>query len=105
MLPLNPPVPPGPTAAAKNLALQGGNSDAVFQIENDGTLSTVIIGQTTTITGGGALGAEGKVLHLSISDFTVDDFGKLYRSCDNCKSMYKRHVTLTGITATLSEVL
>lgn len=121
---------------------EGGDSDAVFQIENGGSLSNVIIGpnqiegvhcqgactltnvwwsavcedaftiknqeagETTKITGGGAFGAEDKVLQhngggtLAVSGFTVDNFGKLYRSCGNCDTMYERHVTMDDITAT-----
>lgn len=121
---------------------EGGDSDAVFQIEEGGTLSNVIIGpnqiegvhcqgactlenvwwsavcedaftiknqdagDTTYIKGGGAYGAEDKVLQhngggsLEVSDFTVEEFGKLYRSCGNCDSMYERHFTVTGSTAT-----
>ncbi len=120
---------------------EGGDSDAVFQIEEGGSLSNVIIGpnqiegvhcqgactlnnvwwsavcedaftvknqdagDTTYITGGGAYGAEDKVIQhngggtISISGFTVDDFGKLYRSCGNCDDMYERHVILDSITA------
>ncbi|POS78921.1 pectate lyase [Diaporthe helianthi] len=121
---------------------EGGESDAVFQIENGGTLKNVIIGpnqiegvhcqgactlenvwwpqvcedaftikkqaagETTYIKGGGAAGAEDKVLQhngggsLEVSDFEVDDFGKLYRSCGNCKTMYERHFSISGSTAT-----
>ncbi|KAM3074292.1 hypothetical protein ACMFMG_002896 [Clarireedia jacksonii] len=121
---------------------EGGDSDAVFQIEEGGSLSNVIIGPnqiegvhcqgactltnvwwsavcedaftiknqdagaTTKISGGGAFGAEDKVFQhngagtLSVSDFTVDTFGKLYRSCGNCKTMYERHVIMDSITAT-----
>ncbi|KAI1344213.1 pectate lyase-domain-containing protein [Xylariaceae sp. FL0016] len=120
---------------------EGGDSDAVFQIEEGGSLSNVIIGpnqiegvhcqgactltnvwwsavcedafsiknqdagDTTYVNGGGAFGAEDKVIQhngggtVSISDFTVDDFGKLYRSCGNCDDMYERHVILDSITA------
>jgi len=120
---------------------EGGDSDAVFEIEDGGSLSNVIIGPnqiegvhcygsctltnvwwsavcedaftikeqdasgTTTISGGGAYGAEDKVLQhngggtLSVSGFTVDDFGKLYRSCGNCDEMYERHIILDDITA------
>ncbi|KAH9907757.1 pectate lyase-domain-containing protein [Xylariomycetidae sp. FL2044] len=120
---------------------EGGDSDAVFQIENGGTLKNVIIGpnqiegvhcqgsctienvwwsavcedafsvknqdagETTYITGGGAFGAEDKVIQhngagtVSVSGFTVDDFGKLYRSCGNCDTMYERQVVMDGITA------
>lgn len=103
--------------------VEGGTSDAVFMIEDGGSLSNVIIGPdqiegvhcygsctltnvwwaavcedafsikeqadgaTTTISGGGAFGATDKVFQhngggtLSVSGFTVDTFGKLYRSC------------------------
>lgn len=63
-------------------------------------------GAMTTITGGGAFGAEDKVLQhngggsLTVTGFTVDDFGKLYRSCGNCDSMPERHVVMDDITAT-----
>ncbi|KAI6857202.1 hypothetical protein KC334_g22121, partial [Hortaea werneckii] len=119
---------------------EGGDSDAVFELEDGATLSNVIIGPnqiegvhcygsctlnnvwwsavcedaftikeqeaggTTTITGGGAYGAEDKVLQhngggtMSVSGFTVDDFGKLYRSCGNCDTMYERHVIFDDIT-------
>jgi hypothetical protein len=121
---------------------EGGESDAVFQIEEGGSLSNVIIGpnqiegvhcqgactltnvwwsavcedafsiknqdsgDTTYIKGGGAFGADDKVVQhngagtVSISNFVVEDFGKLYRSCGNCDSMYERHVIMDGITAT-----
>ncbi|KAM3419359.1 Pectate lyase [Cercospora zeina] len=60
---------------------------------------------TTTISGGGAFGAEDKVLQhngggtLKVSGFTVSDFGKLYRSCGNCDTMTERHIILDDITA------
>lgn len=68
-------------------------------------------GETTTINGGGAKGAEDKVIQhngggtVVINDFTVSDFGKLYRSCGNCKSMPARHVKVTGGTASDGKVL
>ncbi|KAF9877457.1 pectate lyase [Colletotrichum karsti] len=68
-------------------------------------------GQTTKITGGGATGAEDKVLQhngagtLSVSGFTVSDFGKLYRSCGNCKTMSERHVILDNINASSGKLL
>jgi hypothetical protein len=69
------------------------------------TIKVQEAGETTTITGGGAFGAEDKVLQhngggtLSVSDFTVDEFGKLYRSCGNCKSMTDRHIILNNISS------
>ncbi|KAM0717491.1 hypothetical protein Q7P37_007343 [Cladosporium fusiforme] len=68
-------------------------------------------GETTTITGGGAFSAEDKVLQhngggtLSVSGFTVDNFGKLYRSCGNCKTQSERHIILSDITATEGKTL
>ncbi|KAH8593918.1 pectate lyase, partial [Bisporella sp. PMI_857] len=68
-------------------------------------------GETTYVNGGGAFGASDKVVQhngagtVSISDFTVEDFGKLYRSCGNCDSMYERHVIMDGISATSGAVL
>ncbi|KAI9930240.1 hypothetical protein ASPWEDRAFT_23962 [Aspergillus wentii DTO 134E9] len=60
---------------------------------------------TYNIVGGGAQGADDKVIQhntggtVNIQDFTVYDFGKLYRSCGNCDEMYERTVTLSGVTA------
>lgn len=118
---------------------EGGDSDAVFQIEEGGTLKNVIIGADQSegvhcmgactienvwweavcedaltikqesgvsyVIGGGAKGAEDKVIQhngggtVSVSGFYVSDFGKLYRSCGNCKTMYERHVILDNIIA------
>jgi pectate lyase len=57
------------------------------------------------VIGGGAQGADDKVIQhngggtVTVSDFTVYDFGKLYRSCGNCDSMYERHIVIEGVTA------
>ncbi|KAF1967439.1 pectate lyase, partial [Bimuria novae-zelandiae CBS 107.79] len=120
---------------------EGGDADAVFNIQEGGTLKNAIIGAaqkegvhcqgsctlenvwweavcedaftikvqadsaTTTIAGGGASGAQDKVFQhngggtLSVSGFTVSNFGKLYRSCGNFKESPARHVILDGIKA------
>lgn len=58
-----------------------------------------------TVTGGGATGAEDKVIQhnglgtVTIDGFTVVDFGKLYRSCGNCKVMGKRDVVVKNVKA------
>lgn len=39
---------------------------------------------------------------MSITGFTVEDFGKLYRSCGNCDSMYERHVVMVRTDYTAS---
>ncbi|CAG9956400.1 unnamed protein product [Clonostachys rosea f. rosea IK726] len=68
-------------------------------------------GETTTINGGGATGAEDKVIQhngggtVAINNFEVSDFGKMYRSCGNCKSMPARHVIVTGGSASNGKIL
>lgn len=42
---------------------------------------------------------------MSVSGFTVDTFGKLYRSCGNCKVSNERHVILDNISATDGKIL
>ncbi|ROW07573.1 hypothetical protein VPNG_06847 [Cytospora leucostoma] len=127
--------------------MPGGDSDAVFQIQDGGSLSNVIIGpnqiqgvfclgactlrnvwwsavcqaaitvesqgagETTKISGGGAFGADDKVIQhngggtVTISNFTTDDFGTLYESCSSCVSMYERHVIIDAVTAISGELL
>jgi hypothetical protein len=60
-----------------------------------------------TVNGGGAKGADDKVFQhngggtLTIKNFQVSDYGKLYRSCGNCKSgQSKRTVIIRNVTAT-----
>ncbi|KAL4800294.1 pectin lyase fold/virulence factor [Aspergillus venezuelensis] len=103
---------------------EGGDSNAVFIVKDGGTLKNVIMGSdqiegvhcegSCTIenvwweavcedahflkTGDGPFNVIGGGI-VMVSDFTVYDFGKLYRSCGNCDSMYERHIVLEGITA------
>ncbi|KAG9027231.1 hypothetical protein FS837_004343 [Tulasnella sp. UAMH 9824] len=55
------------------------------------------------IIGGGAFHAEDKVVQhngagtVSIKNFYVNDFGKLYRSCGNCSTSYTRHVIIDNV--------
>ncbi|KAL1648092.1 hypothetical protein SLS58_002419 [Diplodia intermedia] len=57
------------------------------------------------VIGGGARGASDKVIQqngvgsIIIDGFTVTDFGKLYRSCGNCKRMGQRNVTIKNVKA------
>ncbi|WP_433826458.1 pectate lyase [Actinoplanes sp. CA-015351] len=57
-----------------------------------------------TVTGGGAKSADDKVFQhngggtLTISGFDVSNFGKLYRSCGNCSTQYKRTVVVKNVT-------
>ncbi len=58
------------------------------------------------VVGGGARKADDKVLQfngagtLTVSGFQVEDFGKLVRSCGNCKKQYKRTIVLKDIDVT-----
>ncbi|WAX80684.1 pectate lyase [Streptomyces sp. KMM 9044] len=58
------------------------------------------------VLGGGARKADDKVLQfngagtLTVSGFQVEDFGKLVRSCGNCKTQYKRTIVLKDIDLT-----
>ncbi|CAE6444674.1 unnamed protein product [Rhizoctonia solani] len=66
---------------------------------------------TTNITGGGAKGASDKVVQhngggvVNIDSFCVQDFGKLYRSCGNCKTQYKRTVNISNVIAKNGQLL
>lgn len=65
-----------------------------------------------TVTGGGATGAEDKVIQhngkgtVNIDGFTVVDFGKLYRSCGNCKQNGDaREVNISNVKAYSGKLL
>ncbi|KAF2677428.1 polysaccharide lyase family 3 protein [Lentithecium fluviatile CBS 122367] len=119
---------------------EGGDSDAVFQVEEGGTLKNAIIGEdqsegvhcmgactienvwwvavcedaltikqesgTSNVIGGGFKGASDKVIQhngggtVSVSGTYFEDFGKAYRSCGNCDTMYERHITMDSVLAT-----
>ncbi|WP_328341176.1 pectate lyase [Micromonospora sp. NBC_00421] len=59
-----------------------------------------------TVDGGGARSASDKVFQhngggkLTIKNFDVSNFGKLYRSCGNCSTQYKRTVVIQNVTVT-----
>ena len=61
--------------------------------------------QVMLIDGGGASGARDKVFQhngrgtMIIKNFYVEQFGKLYRSCGNCKAQFKRAVVVENVTA------
>ncbi|WP_372665565.1 pectate lyase [Amycolatopsis kentuckyensis] len=75
--------------------------------EDAATFKGTSASQTMTIDGGGARKASDKVFQhngpgtMYIRNFQVDDFGKLYRSCGNCKTQYKRNVVVDNVTATV----
>ncbi|GIF15031.1 pectate lyase [Actinoplanes teichomyceticus] len=77
--------------------------------ENVGEDAATFKGGTSAVyavNGGGAKGADDKVFQhngggtLTIRNFQVSDYGKLYRSCGNCKTQYKRAVVLQNVVAT-----
>lgn len=98
---------------------EGVHCDGSCNIENvwweevcEDALTLLQSGGTSTITGGGARGAADKVIQhnglgtVQITDFFVDDFGKLYRSCGNCKdNAGPRIVVIDGVVAQGGEVL
>ncbi|CAE6451681.1 unnamed protein product, partial [Rhizoctonia solani] len=66
----------------------------------------ITINQTSgqsNIVGGGAKGASDKVVQhngggtVKIDSYCVQTFGKLYRSCGNCSTQYKRSVQISQI--------
>ncbi|KAK2610275.1 hypothetical protein N8I77_003723 [Diaporthe amygdali] len=60
---------------------------------------------TANIIGGGAYGASDKVIQhngcgsVNIINFYAEDYGKVYRSCGNCKNNCGRTVHMEGTTA------
>lgn len=76
--------------------------------EDAATFRPTSASATMTVKGGGALHAADKVFQHNgvggtfiIDGFQVEDFGKLYRSCGNCKSAQgKRNVIIRNVTAT-----
>lgn len=60
---------------------------------------------TANIIGGGAYHAEDKVIqhngcgHVNVVSFYAEDYGKVYRSCGNCKNNCARSVHMEGVIA------
>jgi hypothetical protein len=58
---------------------------------------------TYLVDGGGARHASDKIFQhngagtLTIRNFLAEDFGKLYRSCGNCSTQYKRNVIIQNV--------
>lgn len=58
---------------------------------------------TSYVNGGGAKGAEDKVLQhngagtVAVKNFYAENIGKLYRSCGNCGTQYARKSTFDNI--------
>ncbi|KAG9123805.1 hypothetical protein FRC07_013913 [Ceratobasidium sp. 392] len=66
---------------------------------------------TSNIKGGGAKNADDKVIQhngagtVNIDSYCVQSFGKLYRSCGNCSTQYKRTVNISNVIASSGKVL
>ncbi|CAE6440990.1 unnamed protein product [Rhizoctonia solani] len=66
---------------------------------------------TSNIVGGGAKNASDKVIQhngggiVNIDSYCVQDFGKLYRACGNCKTQYKRTVNISNVIAKNGKLL
>jgi pectate lyase len=71
--------------------------------EDAATLDGTSASQTMTIENGGAQKASDKVFQhngpgtMIIRNFCVQDFGKVYRSCGNCRTQYARNVRLQNL--------
>ncbi|MET0389255.1 MAG: pectate lyase [Polyangiales bacterium] len=74
-----------------------GEDAATFKGQSDS--------QTMTVECAGARKAADKILQhngpgkMIVRHFWADDFGKVYRSCGNCKSQFKREIVLSDIDA------
>lgn len=79
--------------------------------EDAATLKGSSRNQVMNIECGGARKAEDKVFQhngpgtIRIRDFVVEDFGKLYRSCGNCRTQHERHLEASRIEARGGKVL
>jgi len=88
----------------ENVYWQDVGEDAATQ---KGTSSS----QVMTISGGAAKSASDKVFQhngpgtMVIRNFCVESFGKLYRSCGNCSTQYKRSVVIDNVIARSGKVI
>ena len=66
---------------------------------------------TSNIIGGGAKAASDKIVqhngagHVKIDSYCAQTFGKLYRSCGNCSTQYKRTSAISQIIGSSGSVL
>ncbi len=74
--------------------------------EDAATFKGTLASATYNVIGGGVKKADDKVLQfngagkLTVSGFQVEGFGKLVRSCGNCKTQHKRTIVLSDIDVT-----
>ncbi|MFD6244789.1 pectate lyase [Streptomyces roseolus] len=75
--------------------------------EDAATFKGTSAGAVYSVYGGGAKGASDKVFQfngagkLVVTKFQVSDFGKLVRSCGNCKKQYKRTIIVNDVDVTV----
>ncbi|CUA75267.1 hypothetical protein RSOLAG22IIIB_05804 [Rhizoctonia solani] len=66
---------------------------------------------TTNIVGRGAKNARNNIIQhkgggaVNVSSYCVQDFGKLYRTCGNCNTQYKRVVNINDVIAKNGKVM
>ncbi|MFE7173737.1 pectate lyase [Streptomyces sp. NPDC057616] len=109
-----------PGAVVKNVIIGAPAADGIHCLgactlqnvwwEDVGEDAATFLGSSSsnvyTVSGGGAKEASDKVFQfngagtLNVSNFAVQNFGKLVRSCGNCKTQYKRTINLNTIEAT-----
>jgi len=71
--------------------------------EDAATFKQTGSGDISYIIGGGAFNAEDKIFQhngagtVSITNFSANTFGKLYRACGNCSTQYQRHVIINNV--------
>lgn len=74
--------------------------------EDAATFKSKSASATYLVSGGGARNADDKVFQfngagtLTVQNFQVADFGKLVRSCGNCKTQFERHIVVKNVQAT-----
>jgi hypothetical protein len=74
--------------------------------EDAATFKGTSASATYVVDGGGARLADDKVFQhngagtVTIRNFRVENFGKLYRSCGNCETQHPRHVVIHNVEAT-----
>ncbi|KAG8720472.1 hypothetical protein FRC09_009521 [Ceratobasidium sp. 395] len=87
----------------------GGN--IWFEHVCEGAITIKQSSGTSNIVGGGAKAASDNVMQhngggtVKIDSYCVQTFGKLYRSCGNCSTQYKRAVTISNIIGSSGSVL
>ncbi|CVK92776.1 related to pectate lyase [Fusarium mangiferae] len=106
------PASSGASAAATAIPVSGEFDGEMAYYDHSHAITLKQKSGTSTICGGGAFDAADKVVQFNgrgtyeISDFQVEDYGKLVRSCGNCKDNYgPRNVVTDNVAAVNGGVL